>query len=330
LFRALAIISLLALGGWQSYCVPPPGYYDSAQGKTGAALRTVLHLIVHNHRVIPYSSGTFTTREALKVLDQDPADTNNVLCLYSRLSETKASFGASAGWNREHCWCNSYGIDSKGPAYSDLHHLRAEDYNVNSARGNKYYDVSNVASPNYKQPATPESPLVSTDTDSWEPPDMVKGDIARALLYMAVRYTGDPTNEPHLVLTDNTALIVSTNSFMGRYTTLLKWHFSDPVDAAEQTRNDGVYACQNNRNPFVDHPEWVAAAFIPPLTLARSGTNVLLRWPADYAPSVAPQETTNVLTGWHSLTNPPALGSNTWQVALPLAPGSHYFRLRLE
>ena len=85
------------------------------------------------HHVISYSGGTGTnTADAVKVMEEDSANTNNVLCIYSGKSKTKSTFGVSGGWNREHCWYNSYGLDCVEPAYSDLHNLRAEDSNVNS------------------------------------------------------------------------------------------------------------------------------------------------------------------------------------------------------
>lgn len=64
---------------------------------------------------------------------------------------------------------------------------------------------------------------------------------------MTVRYTGDAPNEPKLTLTDRTSEIVSGSTFMGRYTTLLRWHFGDPVSAAERARNGGIAAYQRNR-----------------------------------------------------------------------------------
>ena len=103
------------------------------------------------------------------------------------MSEPASSFGLTTGWNREHLWPNSYGINGLGPAFSDLHNLRAEDWSVNSSRGTKFYAVSDHLDAHYRMPAHPEAPLASTDTDSWEPPAAVKGDIARALFYMTVR-----------------------------------------------------------------------------------------------------------------------------------------------
>ena len=86
-----------------------------------------MHAIVRNHHVIPYSSSAFDTSDALRVLDEDPANSDNVVGIYSRESEPKVSFGITSGWNREHLWPNSYGLDDQEPAYSDLHNLRAED-----------------------------------------------------------------------------------------------------------------------------------------------------------------------------------------------------------
>lgn len=310
---------------------PPPGYYTSANGKTGEALRSVLHGIIRNHSVIPYSSSTrLDTSDALKVLDEDPANTNNVWLLYAQRSEPKSTFGLTTGWNREHLWPNSYGLDDIEPAYSDLHNLRAEDAHVNSTRGNKYYDRSDTNSASYRFPANADAPLSSTDSDSWSPPDTVKGDIARALFYMTIRYTGDAPDEPMLRLTDATNLISATTNLMGKFATLIQWHFADPVSPAEANRNDLVYSLyQTNRNPFVDHPQWVAAAFLPTLTLSRQPTNLVLSWPANYAPAMVAEQSTNLLNNWVGVTNAPVLITNTWTITVRTEPGRRFFRLRL-
>src|SRR5262249_10321340 len=131
----------------------PPGYYASAQGQSGAALRLALHNIIKGHTSVPYSSSGPDTVDALKVLDEDPSDTNNVILIYSRRSDPKTNFNVNTiGWNREHLWPNSYGIDGHMPAYSDLFNLRPEDEMVNSARGNKYYDLSDTNDPGYRKP----------------------------------------------------------------------------------------------------------------------------------------------------------------------------------
>ncbi|MEI8346896.1 MAG: endonuclease, partial [Pseudomonadota bacterium] len=229
-----------------------------------ADLREALHLIIRNHTVYPYGGHSISAADGLKDLDQDPANTNNVILVYSRRSEPKSTFGKVYGWNREHLWANSYGLDYRPPSFTDLHNLRAEDFSVNCARGNKFYDQSNTNDVKYHFPAHVEAAQVSADHDSWEPPDEVKGDIARSLFYMAVRYTGDITNEPALKITNETETITSTHTLMGRLDTLLRWHIEDPVDDRERLRNDRVYTnWQHNRNPFVDHPEYVVPIFDP-------------------------------------------------------------------
>jgi len=241
---------------------PPKGYYATASDKTGIELWSALHNIIDDHRVIKYSSKNPDTADALAKLDADPKDSNSVILIYSRRSEPITNFGTSSGWNREHLWCNSYGIDKRGPAYSDLHNLRPADASVNTARSNKIYDISDAKNTKYRKPGHPEAKLTSEDSDSWEPPTNVRGEIARAAFYMDVRYSGDKSNENDLQLTNDLSEISSVSVFFGRLDTLLEWHIADPVDNAERVRNDLVYSdYQKNRNPFVDHPEWVVAIY---------------------------------------------------------------------
>src|SRR5688572_2038999 len=256
LLRTVLCGWLLALPAFGS---PPSDYYLAAEDKSGYDLRAVLHQIIRGHTVVPYSSSSrIDTSDALKVLDRDPSNTNNVVLIYSGASSLASTFGTSDGWNREHLWPNSYGLDDRQPAFSDLHNLRAIDATVNSTRGNKFYDVSQTNSPAFKFPASPEALLCSTDSDSWEPPDNQKGDLARAIFYMDVRYDGDAPNEPELIITDAIAYVLSTTNFMGRLSTLIDWHLKDPVDLRETIRNELVFRLyQRNRNPFIDHPEWV-------------------------------------------------------------------------
>ena len=241
---------------------PPENYYATTIGKTGDALRSALHDIIDDHRVIKYSSSNPDTADALAKLDADPGNSNSVILIYSRRSEAISNFGTSTGWNREHLWCNSYGIDKRGPAYSDLHNLRPADASVNSARSNKIYDTSDKSDPKYERPGHREAKMTSEDTDSWEPPANVRGEIARAAFYMDVRYSGDKSNENDLQLTNDLSAISSDSVFFGKLKTLLEWHIADPADAAERVRNDLVYSdFQKNRNPFVDHPEWVVTIY---------------------------------------------------------------------
>ena len=98
-------------------------------------------------------------------------------------------------------WPESHGTAAR-PGPQRLFNLRPEDSRVNSSRGDNYYDESDPADRLYRKPAHVSAPLCSADGDSWEPPAGVKGDIARALFYMDVRYEGD-AGEPDLALTED-------------------------------------------------------------------------------------------------------------------------------
>lgn len=139
-------------------------------------------------------------------------------------------------------------------AGTDVHHLRPEDISVNSARNNKDFDVGGSL---YIDKSGPTE--CYSDADSFEPRNAVKGDVARMLFYMAVRYEGD-NGEPELELVDavNTFdMNTPGKGYHGKLSTLLQWHISDPVDSFEINRNNVVYKYQKNRNPFIDHPEYV-------------------------------------------------------------------------
>ncbi|MCK6163447.1 endonuclease [Bacillus pumilus] len=222
-------------------------YYHSANGKSGPALKKALHDIIDDHKQLSYSQ----VWDALKKTDEDPKNPSNVLLLYSGVSRSKQANGGNVGqWNREHVWAKSHGNfgTSQGPG-TDLHHLRATDVQTNSTRGNLDFDLGGNE---YKG-----APGNFYDSDSFEPHSRVKGDVARMLFYMAVRYEGDD-RFPDLELNDK----VNNGSapLHGKMSVLLKWHKQDPVDQIERNRNEIIYETyQNNRNPFIDHPEWAGA-----------------------------------------------------------------------
>ncbi|MGK5674326.1 endonuclease [Micromonospora sp. URMC 106] len=222
-------------------------YYASAIGKTGPALRSSLHSIIKVHTRLSYDQAW----EALRDTDQDPANANNVILLYTGRSQSKTSNGSGVDdWNREHVWAKSHGDfgTATGPG-TDVHHLRPTDVSVNATRGNKDFD--NGGSP------VGEAPGCYTDADSWEPRNAVKGDVARMIMYMAIRYEGAdgwPDLEMNQLVNNGTA------PYHGRMSVLLQWNQLDPPDAFEKRRNQRIYErWQGNRNPFVDHPEWATA-----------------------------------------------------------------------
>lgn len=223
-------------------------YYATAIGKTGTSLKSSLHTIISTGVTKLSYDGVWN---ALMVTDQDASNSSNVRLFYSNISRSKSLNGGDSGdWNREHVWAQSHGDfgTSAGPG-TDLHHLRPEDVAVNALRGNLDFDTggsaASGASGNYY------------DSDSWEPRTAIKGDVARMLFYMAVRYSGDD-GFADLELNNTTGN--GSVPYMGKLSTLKAWHTADPPDAAEKARNQTIYTSyQRNRNPFIDHPEWVAS-----------------------------------------------------------------------
>ncbi|MDT0447051.1 endonuclease I family protein [Streptomyces johnsoniae] len=220
-------------------------YYADAEGKTGESLKTALHEIISTDVTrLSYSQ----VWDALMATDQDPSDPGSVVLLYTGESRGADQHGGNVGdWNREHVWPQSHGDfgTSAGPG-TDVHHLRPTDVQVNSLRGNKDFDDG--GSPVSRAPGN------YTDGDSWEARNEDKGDIARMIFYMAVRYEGND-GFADLELDNDTSN--GGTPYMGRLDTLLAWHAQDPPSAFEERRNELIFEdYQGNRNPFIDHPEW--------------------------------------------------------------------------
>lgn len=269
------------------------GYYAHVNASSPGQLRCSLHETIRGHAVYPYSGSGTSTWTILEIADEDPANAGRILDAYRNRSYAKGSDRAGTGsgltYNREHTWPNSLGFGSRSgdkglpnAPYTDTHMLYLSDTAYNGDRGNKPY-ADCPASSNCGARATEANDGRGGGSDagdsnwvkgpdgnggSFEPWDARKGDMARAVMYMAIRYEGGrdahtDQSEPDLELTDNRSLIVKTSgspAYMGLLSTLLAWHQADPPDDAERGRNEVVYSFQGNRNPFIDHPEWATQA----------------------------------------------------------------------
>lgn len=292
-------------------------YYASVDASTATSLRNTLHLLIDDHIAYRYSISTNNCNrlapstadcdvwDIVELAEQDPGDTTKVLDVYrnrkyAKITDRSGNTGPTT-YNREHTWPNSHGFndltgtDGNGNAYSpyvDTHMLYASASDYNSNRGNKAYDdclgtrSEDATDLNYGfgggtgvYPGNSNWDC-STGYQTW---NHRKGDVARAVLYMDVRYEGgnhaNGQPEPDLIVTNDTGLIaivtpsgqVASTGYMGMLSTLLAWHAADPPDAQELLRNELIYSFQGNRNPFIDHPEWVgclwqgscAAATVP-------------------------------------------------------------------
>ena len=228
----------------------PTDYYDSLDGLSGAALEQALQDIIADPTVVRAQTYTDVI-DILKEADQNPENSNQIWMVYTEQGRAKLDFQTNASnigkWNREHTFprslagYNSIEADDTGDGIdvfwtteadslrhgnSDAHALRAVDGQENSSRGNQHYG----------QYTGPSGNLGS-----------FKGDVARSVLYMQIRYNGLSVVNGY----------PSTTGQMGDLATLLDWHRNDPPDDFEMNRNNVVYNWQFNRNPFIDQPDLV-------------------------------------------------------------------------
>jgi len=267
------------------------GYYSHVNTSSASQLRCSLHQTIRGHTAYPYSGGTTNTWTILEIADEDPNNAGRILDIYRNRSYVKGSERAGTGtgitYNREHTWPNSLGFGSATgdlglpySPYTDTHMLYLSDTGYNADRGNKPYATC-MQSSGCSERATEANNGFGGgsgtypgngnwfkgpdgNSGSFEAWTHRRGDIARAVMYMAIRYEGGRdinTNqsEPDLELTDDRSKIVITSAspaYMGLLSTLLAWHQADPPDAGEAARNEVIYSFQGNRNPFIDHPEW--------------------------------------------------------------------------
>jgi len=305
------------------------GYYEGISG-TGETLKTNLHNLLRTTHLTAFSYDALWTQ--LQYTDEDSLNTNNIIEIYTGWSVPKNYSGGGVDqWNREHTWSKSHGDFGDVPkAGTDLHHLRPCDSTVNSAKGNKDFD-------NGGTPYIDASPYAGysgntgcfTDTDSWEPRDADKGDVARMILYMSVRYEGTDTTYD-LEMQDITPTV---GAYYGKLSTLLNWHVIDPPGSWERRRNNRIHERQGNRNPFIDHPEFVNQLWAPTTTYASviDSVTFIANWTHaidanSYVLDVAYDNSfTSLVPGYANLN----VGYNTSRnVTVPASNTTYYYRLK--
>lgn len=252
---------------------PPANYYSTATG-TGATLKSQLHKLIDAVDDPGIADTVATTRSYddlrtdLQYTDVDPNNSSRIVLVYNnRVSIAKPTGGSIPGWdngvswNREHSWPQARGVDSTGaPDGSDMHHVFPSDNAENNLRGNLNFGGAFGA----------QGHGTVLGGTQYYPGDLDAGLIARAQFYMAVRYDGVQSGTKDLELaTGNPA---SGGTTLGDLNRLIEWHFAAPPDTFERRRNQIIFegydppslphqALQNNRNPFIDHPEFVWSIF---------------------------------------------------------------------
>ncbi|WP_205417121.1 endonuclease, partial [Lutibacter oceani] len=251
--------------------------------------------IITTHTAIPYTSGSIDTWDVLKQVDEDPTNTSNVLLIYgyndtdgiantdrTRDKNLQDTGGGDPGrWNREHIFAKSLATpnlvtDEPGPG-TDVHNLRPADSERNSDRSNRKFTEG-----------IGNSRIISTN-GGWYPGDEWKGDIARAAMYMYLRYHGDGSqiSQTKCLPIDvgyGTPLTIDSNMI----DLFLNWNVDDPVSDFENQRNDYIEGVQGNRNPFIDNP-YLA-------TLIWGGVNAEDKWNLNSSSdNEAPSSPTNLM-----------------------------------
>ena len=255
-FTTLLLLALTSMGLMAQI---PNGYYNNATGKTGDELKEALHDIIKDHTSISYqqiwSAFWSTDNKGNNVVWDMYSDGANYTYNYYNNGNNQCGEYEQEGdcFNREHSWPKSwFSGDEQTIPGRDLHHIFPTDGFVNSQRSSyPFGEVNNASwtSQNGSKLGTCKSSLGYNGT-VFEPIDEYKGDFARAIMYMSVRYYDEDSDWGSSGMT-NKSVIKSWAIAM-----LLNWSDNDPVSQKEIDRNNVVYGIQGNRNPFIDHPEY--------------------------------------------------------------------------
>ena len=242
----------------------PSNYYNGTEGLTSNALKAKLHTIIKNDNHTSYTG----LWNAYQQTDKKP--NGKVWDIYSDIPNGTPPYQYTFGsdqcgnysgegdcYNREHLWAQSW-TNNDGDEKTDLHHVYPTDGYVNNRRGNYAFgEVNNASWTSLNGGKLGTNTVSGFNGTVFEPIDEYKGDIARALMYVSVRYYQEDNSWS---TSDMTTKSVIKDWAIDM---LLRWHEEDPVSQKEIDRNNAVYGIQHNRNPFVDDPEFAERIWDP-------------------------------------------------------------------
>jgi endonuclease I len=237
---------------------PPAGYYNSAEGLSGTQLRQTLHNIIDNHDAQSYGDlhDHYEETDAKpngKVWDMysdNPGGTPPYEYDFIPADQCGDYSGEGDCYNREHSWPGSW-FNNQSVPRTDMFHVYPTDGYVNSHRGNlPYGEVGNATWTSMNGSKKGSSNFPGYNGTVFEPIDEYKGDFARSYFYMSTRYFNEDGGWSNSPMTDGADLLNWAVNLLSQ------WHLADPVSEKELDRNDAVYDIQDNRNPFIDHPEY--------------------------------------------------------------------------
>jgi len=255
----------------------PAGYYTAANGLTGAALKTALMNIISNGHIDHGYSGLWTGYATtdrdyfyendgtiLDIYSENPNGPDQYNFTYGPTDQCGSAGYSNEGdcYNREHVIPQSL-FSSASPMVADIHFIRATDGKVNGMRSNYPFGIvgnTSFTSKNGSKLGTSVSAGYAGTV--FEPIDAFKGDIARMILYFVTRYEDKLPNFTSGDMLGNTAFPGLQPWALNQY---LTWNAMDPVSPEEIARNNASYTYQGNRNPFIDHPEYVTQIWGAPV-----------------------------------------------------------------
>lgn len=276
--NALLLLFALHFSLFTASAQPGSAYYQGADGKKGAELKTALFQIISPHKMLSYTPGVWN---AISTYDIRPD--GYIWDIYSGISNFTSGTDQHEGesvnkegvvYNREHSmpksWFNEGSSDQSYPMFTDLHHLFPTDYVVNSMRSNyPYGEVDKSLTPTKQSeggfskfgicdPAIGYT-VVNGKARVFEPNDEYKGDLARVYFYMATCYESYQSNAGKERSPKNWKSDMLTSDVYPFFTEwaikmLLRWAQQDPISEKEINRNEAIFGIQKNRNPFVDYP----------------------------------------------------------------------------
>jgi len=255
--RHVAMLAIV-LTAFVAAAPEPPTYYQTVGALTGEALKEELRQIISGNRGFPTTALTYSDARDALLQSVDNVGAGRIRTVYLSDEYPTSAWGTSL--NREHTWPQSHGAGT-GAAFTDMHHLYLCESGVNSARNNSPYgDVDTGTATVYNSIDLEPNDRNYLLDDVWQVSNNRKGDVARAILYMDTRYLSLSLINAN---PDGSYPPLGANQ-MGYLNILLLWNANDPVDALEEQRNDRVFDFQNNRNPYIDHPEYVELVFGSP------------------------------------------------------------------
>ena len=246
----------------QIYAQIPSGYYNSVNEKKGKELQIALNQIINNHRSVSYAEVWFyyqytDVKPSGKIWDiysDNPQGTTAYE--YNYRTDQCINIGIEEGicYTREHSFCQSWFGGGQTAPYTDIFHLYPTDGWINTKRSNNPYGKVTTPIQSYTNGSKMGYNTYSgaPNVTCFEPIDDFKGDIARSFFYMATRYMFEDGN-----FQQESPMTFKSQLQPWALNMFLEWHQLDPVSQKEKKRNTAIYAIQKNRNPFIDHPEWV-------------------------------------------------------------------------